>query len=162
MSRGMPTVGGQQDLPGGGHRGLPAVGQVPTLRNRPGEATARQQRHSPTLRRRRYGRLGRAFWDTAAPALRTRIGRSVRGRRCTESPTEESRTCSITVDPAHRGGVGEPLDRRRYGRVGVVWGGGVMCASELTGSRGGGNVETGVAPGGSRGSRRSGGRHFRR
>jgi hypothetical protein len=42
-------VGGQQDLPGGGHRGLPAVGHVLTLCNRPGEATARQQRRPPAL-----------------------------------------------------------------------------------------------------------------
>jgi hypothetical protein len=34
----MPTVGGQQDLPCGGHRGLPAVGPVLTLRNRPGRS----------------------------------------------------------------------------------------------------------------------------
>jgi hypothetical protein len=38
------SVGGQQDQPSGGHRGLPADGHILTLRNRPGEATARERR----------------------------------------------------------------------------------------------------------------------
>ena len=37
-------VGGQQDQPSGGHRGLPADGHILTLRNRPREATARERR----------------------------------------------------------------------------------------------------------------------
>jgi hypothetical protein len=42
------SVGGQQDQPSGGHRGLPADGHILTLRYRPGEATARERRgHVP-------------------------------------------------------------------------------------------------------------------
>jgi hypothetical protein len=58
------SVGGQQDQPSGGHRGLPADGHILTLRNRPGEATARERRaiyrHIEGSRRSRRQHLGRA------------------------------------------------------------------------------------------------------
>lgn len=74
----MPTVGGQQDLPGGGHRGLPAVGHVLTLRNRPGEATARQRRHPPAHR----GRVTELICAHSGTLPGARIAGCVAGPRC--------------------------------------------------------------------------------
>jgi hypothetical protein len=69
------SVGGQQDQPSGGHRGLPADGHILTLRNRPGEATARERR---AIYRHLEGAasdgrpsvMGRIFWDSFLSWLR--------------------------------------------------------------------------------------------
>jgi hypothetical protein len=70
------AVGGQPDLPAGGHRGLLAGGHVLTLRDRLGRCHGPTKRHPPALRGRASDKVRSAFWDTSTAGY-TRPDRSI-------------------------------------------------------------------------------------